>query len=146
MADTTKTITSLPSASTPAAADIALILVNGIAHQTTLNALLSAFSVATTSAKGLMSAADKAALDAIIVQLATMKFLQGATIASASTVTLPSVEGAYTVITFTGTTPITTINGLVAGRIYAFSYPSGAGLTILGTAYAAGDVNIFLNT
>ena len=146
MADTTKTITSLPIADVPAATDVALILVNGTAKQTQLNALLLAFSVATSANKGLMSAADKASLDAIIVQLATMKFLQAVNIASAATVSLPSAEGAYTVVTFTGTTPITTINGLVAGRVYVFNYPSGAGLTFLGTNYASGDVYILLIT
>lgn len=141
-----QSISSLPIRTEPVSTDVMLVQVAGLLQQMELLNLPKALPVATLSEKGLMSAADKAAIQQILSDLAAMTSYQIITVASAATVSLPNPSGFITVVTFTGTTEITTINNLQNNRLYLFRYPTGVGLTILGKVYAAGDINMIFNT
>jgi len=141
---TTKTITALTEASTPAAGDFTIITVDGVARKATLANLILALSIASTSSKGLMSAADKIALDSLVASYSTMMQPQVVVLPSASTITFPAISGPHTVVVLSGTTEVTAINGLVENREYFISYPTGSGLTVLGVTMAAGDINHFI--
>ena len=137
-------ISSLPQVATPLPQDLAVIMEGGVASIATLASLILAFSVATGTSKGLMSAGDKAQFDSIVAAFPTINDPQIVTLPAAATITLPLKSGPYTVLTISGTIEITTISNLIANRLYFISYPTGAGVTILGTPYVAGDVKPFI--
>ena len=118
-------ISGLPLSTNPSGVDIFLLQIAGVLHRAELANLVKGLPVASTLEKGLMSAADKAALNQIILDLASATTYQTVTVASASTVALPTISGLITVVTFTGTTTVTNITGLVSNRLYIFRYPSG---------------------
>ena len=138
-----KPINQLPVRNTPAEDDIVILIVDGVAYKAQLADALAVLPVATTLEKGLMSAADKIALNAATAAITTLNNqVSGilnpthATIASANTITVPA---GVSFVTLTGTTTITAINGMTNYKPVWFAYPSGAGLTILGKSLRAGD-------
>lgn len=131
-----KTIPSLSAQDTPTATDLILLVVNGIAKRADLGDVRKALALATDTEKGLMSATDKSGLTAAIDNIAKLLTPTSVTIASAATITVPPNT---LFVTITGTTTITTINGLANNRATWFYYPTGAGITIRGEDVKAGD-------
>lgn len=134
---TTQPVNSLPEATTANAADITILVQGGVYKKATLTAFTTGLPEANTLNKGLMSSVDKQSLNLAIEQISNLVAPPSAPIISAATITVPS--GRY-VITLSGTTNITSVNGLVPRVKYVFSYPTGAGLTFLGEQMLAGDV------
>lgn len=135
MADTA--ISSLDEVTSPGATDVLPVVNLGTTKKVQVQHLGDGMPVATSSAKGLMSAADKVALaqaQADIAELQTHPV--SVTVASASNVAIP--DGAD-VILLTGTTSVASVSDGVPYKTYTFAYPSGAGLTFLGVVMSAGD-------
>jgi hypothetical protein len=133
---TIKPITALAAQLTPEAANLILLIVNGVARRAALGDIRTAIAVATSLEKGLMSATDKESLDVVVTEIAKLLNPSSITIPSADTIT---VTGGRTMIVLTGTTPINNILGLTNNRPVYFYYPTGAGLTIKGESMKAGD-------
>lgn len=129
-------ITSLAEQSPVTATDVLLLMVEGIAKKATVGGVREALPVATSVAKGLMSASDKQSLEDLIYEMSQLLTPPAVTIASGSTITVPT--GAK-FVTLTGTTSVTAVNGLVNNRSVLFYYPVGAGLTFLGHPIKEGD-------
>lgn len=134
---TTQSVNSLPAATAASASDISILVQGGAYKKASLSVLTTGLPEATTTAKGVMSSIDKQTLLLLVDQLSNLVAPTSTPIASASTITIPS--GRY-VITLSGTTPITSVSGLVPRVRYVFSYPTGAGLTFLGEQMLAGDL------
>jgi len=142
MADTT--ISSLDEVTTPSASDVLPIVSGGATVKVQAQNLRSALPVATTTEKGLLSAADKVALDAATIAVASLQnHPVNSTVASASTISIPN--GADTVI-LTGTTNVAAIVDAIPYKSYTFYYPSGAGLQLLGVTMSAGTTLVAVYT
>jgi len=129
------TITGLPVLTAPQGADVFPVVNAGTTKQLELAKVREALAVATATEKGLLSAADKAMLDALQISVANLLSKPTvATVASAATIAIPN--GAD-VIVLTGSTNITTIENAVNYKIYVFYYPSGPGIDILGASLSA---------
>lgn len=131
-----KPVTALVSVATPEAANLILLIVNGVARKANLGDVRTALAVATSLEKGLMSATDKVTLDTTNAEVIKLLNPEAVTIPSASTITVPAGK---TVITLTGATSVNVINGLTNNRPVFFYYPAGAGLTLKGESMKAGD-------
>lgn len=129
-------ITNLPVDANPSATDVLLLIVAGVAQQANLGNILPALAIATETTKGLLSAADKLALDQVVAQMVTILAPTPINILSAPTISIP--YGTNTVI-LSGTTPVTNITGLTNNFPVRFYYPTGAGLTFMGYPVVAGD-------
>jgi hypothetical protein len=134
---TAKPVGSLPLATTSSGTDILILVVGGVYHKINLADLIQGLPAATTSTRGVMTATDKANLTGLLTQVSQVVAPISTPIVSEDTITIPA--GSYH-ITLTGTTTINNIVGLVPRQTYAFSYPSGAGLTLRGEQMKAGDV------
>lgn len=135
MADTT--ISSLEEVVSPLATDVLPVVNLGLTKKVQLQNIKDAIPVATTTAKGMMSAADKVDLaqaQADITELQSHPV--SVTVASASNVVIPDGSD---VILLTGTTNVASVSNGVPYKTYTFAYPSGAGLTFLGVVMSAGD-------
>lgn len=139
---TTKPVSELPSTVSPVANDVVVIVRGGLFYQTTVDYLRTGMAVATSGGKGLMSAADKVSLDSLKTQMAAILAPQSTTIASAASITIPA--GKYH-FSLTGTTEVTSVVGLTPRVLYSVDYPSGAGLTFMGTAMQAGETLLFID-
>jgi hypothetical protein len=133
---TTKSVSTLPVPPFVAGGDTVVIVKGGLFHRTTVDGLKQGMDVAAPSGKGLMSAADKLALDSIGAQLGNLLNQPSTPIASAATITIP--PGRYH-ITLTGTTNVVNVIGLVPRALYTIDYPSGAGLEFRNEPMLAGD-------
>lgn len=134
---TPKPIGSLPEATTSTGTDVLAIVVGGVYYRIVLAKLADGLASATTSVRGLMSAASMTLLQSVSDALSKLTNPVSTPIAAAASIAIPA--GSYT-ITLTGTTEITAVTGMVARKTYIFSYPSGAGLIFMGEAMVAGDV------
>lgn len=134
---TTQPVNSLPAATTANVSDIAILVQNGTYKKITLELLKDGLPEASTVSNGLMSAIDKQTLNLTVEQISNLIAPVSTPIASSATITIPS--GKY-VITLSGTTNITVVNGLVPRVRYVFNYPTGTGLTFLGEQMLAGDI------
>lgn len=128
---------SLPSTAGSTGADELLIVIGGVYHRIPVAGLRDALPIATTSYRGMLSAADKQNLDNILSQVSALIAPQTTPIVAASSITVPANR--Y-FITLSGTTEITQILGMTPRKPYTFYYPSGAGVTIMGNKMLAGDV------
>jgi hypothetical protein len=135
---TTQPVNSLPTATSAATNDILVIVQSGVYKKIGVNNIKTGITNATNSTPGLMSATDKDNLDTYGSQIAAVVAPSTFSLAAASTLTI--TDPSKYVITLTGTTAITSVVGLTPRVKYAFSYPSGAGLTFLGEPMQAGDV------
>lgn len=133
---TIKPISALAAQAIPEAANLILLIVNGVAKKASLGDIRTALAVATSVEKGLMSATDKATLDTTSSEVSRLLNPEAVTIPSASTITVPAGK---TMITLTGATSVNIINGLTNNRPVFFYYPAGAGLAIKGESMKAGD-------
>jgi hypothetical protein len=134
---TLKPIGALPTAASVTGTDLVSIAIGGVFYRTTVNGLLQGMTTATAGGKGLLSAADKIIIDALNTQVAALSAPPSTPIVASTTITIP--QNRYH-ITLSGTTTITTVQGMVARKVYTFSYPAGAGLVFLGEAMQAGDI------
>lgn len=134
---TLKPVGTLPTPTNVAGTDVVILVIGGVFHRTTVQGLIQGMATATSGGKGLLSAQDKVIIDALNTQVSALSAPPSTPIASATTITIP--PNRYH-ITLSGTTTINTVQGLVARKLYTFSYPSGAGLTFLGEVMKAGDI------
>lgn len=137
-------ISGLPEAASLSGPDVLPVVSGGVTKKVRADALGGALPVATTLEKGLMSAADKAALTQAQLNITE---LQGrpysAVVESASIISIPD---GVNIIILTGSTNIATVVGALDYRTYTFAYPVGAGLNLLGVNMVAGDVFVAVYT
>lgn len=134
------TISGLEPNAVPDPSDLILTSDGVDTYRTTLQQSVVALPVSTPSAKGLMSAADKAALDALIASVLSLGTPQVANIVAGSNIVLPApTTGTYTVVILTGTTTINTVSGSSSNRLYIIRYPAGAGVMFIDQQLYAGD-------
>ena len=141
---TTTTISSLEEVTSPLATDVIPIVNDGETKKVQLRNIKDALDVASTLSKGLMSAADKASLQQALLDIDSLLDSPSvATVASASVISVPDGK---TAIILTGNTNVATVLNTVNYRVYVFYYPSGSGISFLGTAMTAGSVLVAVAT
>ena len=142
MADTT--ISSLDEVVTPGAGDVLPIVSSGATMKVQAQNLRAAIPVASTTDKGLMSAADKTSLGQAQADIANLQaYPVIASAVSASTLAIPNGSD---VVILLGATNIVTILEAKSYHTYTFHYPSGPGLSFLGVAMSAGDTLVAVYT
>lgn len=138
------TISGLTELTDPLASDELPVTHLGTTRKIRLDNLRVGLPVATAIDKGLMSAADKAALETAVADVLTLKSRPvSAIVASAATISVPN--GAD-VIVLTGTTAVVTVMDALDYHTYTFYYPSGPGLNLFGIAMSAGDALVAVYT
>lgn len=131
------TISGLPETTNPASSVLVPVVESGVTKKAAASNLVKAFPVATGSEKGLMSATDKTNLTQALADIAALQADPTVeTIASSATITIASGTD---VVVLTGTTNVTTVNTPSAYKVFIIHYPTGAGLTFMGTALTAGN-------
>lgn len=139
---TAKPISSLPLATTADGTDVVVLVIGGVYHRIALADFIDGLPTVTTSARGIMSAADKTNLSSLLTQVSQVVAPVSTPIASAASIAIPA--GSYH-ITLSGTTTITEVTGMVPRLVYTISYPAGAGLTFMGELMKAGDVLSYID-
>ena len=135
MADST--IPNLPAQDVVNETDLVLLVDGAENKQAPVAQLIEGMPVATTVQKGLMSAADKAAFATLQSQVLVQTGVVTSAVVAAATIALPSgING----IILSGTTTVTAVTGASPFKLYFASYPTGAGVTFLGTPMVAGDM------
>lgn len=137
-------IAGLPARATPAGTDILPLVADGNNFHATVVNLTKGMAPATTSEQGVMSAADKVALNLAVSQLATINARPVVeNIASAASI---NVAADTDVIVISGTTTITSVATPSVYRTYIVHYPAGSGIVFLGVNMAAGDAILIIGT
>lgn len=130
------TLSGLTPESAPAAEDLLyLVKVTGGDRQVQVQNLRTGLPVATEVEKGLQSAADKVLLGQLAAAVAELESPTVQTLESAATLVVP--PGVFNIV-LTGTTEVTATSGMTDYRLYNIFYPTGAGVTFMGEALAAG--------
>jgi hypothetical protein len=138
------TISGLPALETPLPEDVFPVTHAGNTYKLSLSQIRDALAIATDTAKGLLSATDKAALDLLQSRMANLlaKPLV-ATVASAETIVIPNDAD---VIILTGSTNVTAIADATPFKTYVFFYPTGPGISLMGASLPPQGVLVMLHT
>ena len=137
-------ISNLPNEVTPTSANLLPIVVSGANKRVSLENLVKGLPAATLAANGVLSAADKTSLDALVAAVAALEAAPTVqTVASAATVT---INAGTSVLVLTGTVNVTTVNTPAAYKVYVVHYPAGAGLTFLGVPLSVGQAILIIGT
>jgi hypothetical protein len=138
------TIAGLPTVSTPSPTAVTPIMQGGVTGKITLADLIKAIPAATLVASGLMSAADKQALDNANALLNAI--VDGPTVAVVEATPTITIPAGADVITVVGNSDIQVVLGGVEFKKYVFYRADGPPINVLGSPLPPQGALVFLRT
>lgn len=134
-------ISALNELANAAATDELIVVRDGENFRVKAGDLREALAVASVSAKGLMSAADKANLAANTTDIAGLKNRENISIVAQSSITIPAN---VTHVSIIGSTPITNISFLGTGVQQVFISSAGGTVSVLGQQFNLQDAPLHI--